>query len=328
MSKKISRVFSCLLVLAISSSLLRAEQQNGREPDSAQVQMHIEASRKAAGTEWIEAWKFFCDPDQKTANKADDPIIEPVKLFDNLYAIGRSTTIIYALDTPDGLILLDAGYANDVEPVLIPGLTKLKLDPKRIKYVVISHGHADHFGGAKYLQEQYGARIYVTAADWDAIERAPAAGAGPGVMPPKRDLSILENQPIVLGQTKLTSVFLPGHTPGTVALIFSVKDRGKAHTVGYLGAPMLIPPPDPQVQQHIQSLRRFGEIARKMKVDVELLNHPMMDGMAAKITKLQGRASGGPNPFVVGVESYQRFLTVSSECLESVLARRADKRAR
>lgn len=86
---------------------------------------------------------------------------------------------------------------------------------------------------------------------------------------------------------------------------------------------MLIPPPDPQVQQHVASLQHFSEIGRNMKVDVELLNHPMMDGTAAKLARLQTRTASGPNPFVVGWDSYQRFLTVSAECLKGVLGRRA-----
>jgi hypothetical protein len=137
---------------------------------------------------------------------------------------------------------------------------------------------------------------------------------------------IAEGQGVTLGEETVTPVFLPGHTPGTIALVFPVKERGKTHMAGLLGAPMLIPPPDEQVQQHIHSLEHFGDIARRMSADVELLNHPMMDGTAAKLAKLQTRPAGGPNPFAVGVASYQRFLTVSEECLKGVLARRADLR--
>jgi metallo-beta-lactamase class B len=137
---------------------------------------------------------------------------------------------------------------------------------------------------------------------------------------------IAEGQPLTLGEETITPVALPGHTPGTVALIFGVKDRGKAHVAGLLGAPMLIPPPDEQVQRHINSLEHFGDIGRQMKVDVELLNHPMMDGAASKLARLQTRTNG-PNPFVIGWNSYQRFLTVSSECLKGVLVRRAEARA-
>ena len=34
-------------------------------------------------------------------------------------------------------------------------MKKVGLNPADIKYVVVSHGHLDHAGGAKYLQEHY-----------------------------------------------------------------------------------------------------------------------------------------------------------------------------
>ena len=119
---------------------------------------------------------------------------EPTKIFDNVYLVGREGAEVYAVTTPDGIILFDAGSPADVEPVVIPGLQKLGLDPAKIKIVIVSHGHADHFGGASYLQEHYGAHIYIGAADWDLLEHPPAGRGGekqkkgPGPPLPKHDM--------------------------------------------------------------------------------------------------------------------------------------------
>ena len=309
-----------LFAIVVGSLLAYAQEAPAPRPDSPEVKAHVELARKAAGDEWAEAFAFFCAADQRTANRVDDPVIVPTQVFDNLYAIGRTSTIVYAIKTSEGIILIDAGYQNDVEPVLLAGMKTLSLDPATIRHVIVTHAHADHFGGAKYLQDRYGAHVWISAADWDVMERPPAPT-------PKRDMVIAEGQPLTLGDETVTPVFLPGHTPGTIALVFPVKDRGKAHVAGLLGAPMLIPPPDEQVQQHVHSLEHFGDIARRMNVDVELLNHPMMDGTSAKLARLQTRTPGGPNPFVVGAPSYQRFLTVSEECLKGVLVRRAEAKA-
>jgi metallo-beta-lactamase class B len=51
--------------------------------------------------------------------------------------------------------------------MLMPGLRGLGADPKTIRYVVVTHGHDDHFGGARYLADRYGARVRMSPADWD-----------------------------------------------------------------------------------------------------------------------------------------------------------------
>ena len=50
-------------------------------------------------------------------------------------------------------------------------MKKLGLDPAQIKYVIVSHGHGDHSGGAKYLQDKFGARVILSEADWDLLDR-------------------------------------------------------------------------------------------------------------------------------------------------------------
>jgi metallo-beta-lactamase class B len=316
-----------VLAVFVGAAITAAQQgpPGGAPPpaDSPEVKAHVEAARKAAGDEWAEAFAFYCAQDQRTANRPDDPVIRPTQIFDNLYAIGRTSTIVYAIKTPEGVILIDAGYQSDVEPVLLAGMRELGLDPASIRHVIVTHGHADHFGGAKYLQDTYGARVWVTETDWASMERPPAPGRTATPIP-RRDMVMAEGQAISLGGQTVTPVSLPGHTPGTVALIFGVADRGTPHVAGLLGAPILIPPPDPQLQQHLNSLQHFADVARTMNVDVELLNHPLMDGTSGKLTRLQARAPNGPNPFVIGWSSYQRFLTATTECLRGVLGRRAD----
>jgi metallo-beta-lactamase class B len=48
---------------------------------------------------------------------------------------------------------------EEARDILVPNMRALGLDPARIKYVVLTHGHGDHWGGAKYLQDTFGARV-------------------------------------------------------------------------------------------------------------------------------------------------------------------------
>lgn len=298
------------------------------KPDTPAVTRHIDAARKAAGTEWTQAVEFICAVNPNRANRPDDPLIEPTKVFDNVYAIGRLGTVVWTITTSEGIVLIDSGYADQLETVLLPGLRKLGLDPANVKYVLLGHGHGDHFGGAPYFQQR-GARVVSSAADWDLMEAPPAPARGGSAAPaapaaPKRDVVAVEGQPIVVGDGKFTPVLIPGHTAGSLGYIFPVKDGSRTHMAGLFGGSILIPGriPDEGLQQYIRSIQHFGDVARKMNVDVELQNHPLYDGLEMKLERLKARGARQPHPFVVGRQGYQRFLTAMTECTRAQIERR------
>ena len=294
--------------------------------DSVQVKADIEKAKKNAGAVWAEEAHFFCEAPH--GNSPNDPPLEPTKIFDNMYVIGRSGTAVYAITTSAGIMLIDTGYQNEVEPVLLAGMKKAGLDPAQIKVILLGHGHADHFGGAPYLQEHYSAHVYLTQADWNLMENPPPAPGkapkGPPPVLPKHDMVITEGQPIVLGDEKVTPFAIPGHTPGSTGFIFPVKDNGKTHMAAMyagtiLGAGAIS---DEGLQQYMKSIAHFKEETRKAKVDVEVQNHPLYDGLTEKLEKLKSRKKGEPNPFVVGEANYQKFLDVMSACMQANIDRR------
>ena len=105
-----------------------------------------------------------------------------MKVFDNLYFLGQTEYSVWAVTTSAGIILIDAIFDYSVDDEVAGGLKALGLDPATIKYVIISHGHADHSGGAKYLQDRFNAHVLLTAADWDLLDRSSGTK-------PKRDWS-------------------------------------------------------------------------------------------------------------------------------------------
>ena len=112
----------------------------------------------------------------------------------------------------------------------------------------------------------------------------------------------MEGQAITVGDVEFTPVLIPGHTPGSLGYVFPVKDGGRTHTAGLFGGSILIPGriPDEGLQQYIKSVEHFGDVARRMNVDVELQNHPLYDGFEAKLERLKAGRAGQPHPFVVG----------------------------
>jgi len=139
------------------------------------VQAHLDAAKAAAGSDFAGVYSRICreavppdpppTPPQRGAaagrgRQSGPPArdtwhADPVKVFDNLYFLGQTEFSVWAIKTSEGLILIDAIFDYSVDDEVAGGLRTLGLDPATIKYVVISHGHADHSGGAKYLQDHF-----------------------------------------------------------------------------------------------------------------------------------------------------------------------------
>jgi metallo-beta-lactamase class B len=311
-------VFTALFPVA-----MRAQAQETK-PDSDAVRALIEKTRKAGGSMWSDEVRFFCEAPRP--NRPDDPVIAPTKIFDNLYVIGNSGTAAYVVQTTDGLLMIDSLGANQVETQLLPGFRALGLDPAQVKVILIGHGHADHFGGAPYMQEHFGSKVYISAADWDLMEH-PSASAqlkGPPPVLPKHDQVVAEGQPVVLGDLKVMPVAVPGHTPGSMGYIFPVKDGGKTRMAAIYAGTILTPNiiSDQGLETYLQSVKHFQAETKKAKVEVEIQNHPLMDPIQTKLDRLKARKAGAPNPFVVGQAGYQKFLDVMAGCTEVNIARR------
>jgi len=305
------------------------------KPDSPQVKAAIEQLRSASGPRWSYAVHFWCE--EPRANRPDDPPIPPTKILDNVFAIGNSGTTVYVIRTSAGLMMIDALGAGDaaattaqLDSQLLPGFQKLGLDPAQVKIVLVTHGHADHFGGSSYFQEHYGSKVYVSTADWNLMEHPPARGgggrgpAGPPTALPKHDAELHDGDTITLGDFKLTALAVPGHTPGSMGFVFPVKDSGKSHTAALFGGAWLTPQilSDEALATFQMSVQHFEQATRRAKVDVLLQNHMLMDPIQPKLDALAARKQGEPNPFVVGPAEYQKFLAVMDGCTRVNVMRR------
>jgi metallo-beta-lactamase class B len=306
------------------------------------IESHVAAAKAAAGQDHVALFDGLCAPPAPRrpapAAPARPPApppasewhVEPAKVFDNLYFVGEKDYSAWAVTTSDGIILIDAIYHYSVDEQVVKGLAKLGLDPRTIKYVVISHGHADHAAGASLLQDRFGAKIVMSEEDWDLIGRD--RGSWPK---PKRDVVATDGQKLTLGDTTLTLYKTPGHTLGTLSTLVPVRDRGAPHLAAawggtafnwQSGSPVYISPARPAkfwYDSYIASARRFRDLVARAGADVLIANHPDFDGTERKLAALARRTLGEPHPYVIGNDAVTRYLTVAEECAQANLLRSA-----
>ena len=184
------------LGLLMAVSLLMGQSAN----DTPEA--HVAIAKTAAGDDYRNLFNFLCTvpgprgggaggasrrrgtqgpPDKSTW------YAEPVKVFDNLYFLGQTEYSVWAVTTSEGIIVIDTIFDYSVEEEVAGGLKKLGLDPASIKYAVVTHPHPDHHGGAKFLQDRYGARVLMSSADWEVLDRADGTK-------PKRDMVAMDGQ--------------------------------------------------------------------------------------------------------------------------------------
>lgn len=138
----------------------------------------------------------------------------------------------HAVAVEGGTLLVDAGLERDAE-ALAGALSAAGVDPAGIALVVLTHGHADHAGGARWLRETYGTPILAGAGDralveagrndrlcpTDATARERLDAAQAETFEPSTP-DILVSEPLDLAELGLAGTVTPvgSHTEGSLVL--------------------------------------------------------------------------------------------------------------
>ena len=243
---------------------------------------------------------------------------EPAKVFDNLYYVGDNHHSMWAVTTSEGIILHDTAFEYMVEAQIIDGLRAFGLDPADIRYVIIGHGHSDHYRGARTLQDRYGARVIMGERDWELIENSNA----PEEVKPRRDLVASDGMELTLGDTTLTLYVTPGHTPGTISTLFPLRDGESRHLGALWGGTAFgfghYADPLEAVSIYRAQADRFRDIVLRARADVHLSSHTNYDQTLEKLKALRFRGPGDPHPFVSS-DAVERYQTVLIECADATL---------
>jgi metallo-beta-lactamase class B len=343
-----ARAHALALALAAAAAIpASGSAQAGRDFD-AEIEAALRSAKTAAGFEHLGTLNRICllpasggentsdtaprsvlDP--STAPPRESWYADPARVFDNLYFVGGSQHSAWAITTTEGIIIIDTIFPYNSEELIIGGLRRLGLDPEDIRYVIISHAHGDHIGGAQMLQERYGARVVMGAPDWDLVERYPNRYQ---TMAPRRDIVATDGMQITLGDATVTTWATPGHTPGTLSYTFTVRENGRPVNVAYSGGTafnFVNNTPNPGIrnfQTYIDSQRHIAEQAARTGATVILSNHSEFDNATTKNRLVAGWRAlqtmgvpAGPHPYINGAESVQRYFQVMQGCARAAQLR-------
>jgi metallo-beta-lactamase class B len=288
-----------------------------------QIETHLAAAKAAAGFDFTGTLARVCIAPQTRPGRDVAPApaparetwyTDPAQVFDNLYFVGTKYHSSWALTSSEGIILIDTLYEYAAEEAIVGGLKKLGLDPASVKYVIISHAHLDHVGGAKLMQDRFGSRIVMGGPDWEMIEKS--VNQYPHGKP-RRDIVATDGQKVSVGDASVTIVPTPGHTPGTLSMLFTVKDHGKPLTVAYSGGTAFNFVNDvPHFDTYIASQRKIAAAAAAANATILMSNHSEFDNAVTKIKMMAARKPGEPHPFDLGAGAVARYFKVLDECAQ------------
>ena len=154
----------------------------------------------------------FCSKFKETVYLSS-MILEILSLMKvHMFVVGRLSTNCYVVSCPETAeaIVIDPGFdvAFEAEKVTsYVGATSLK-----VKFIINTHGHADHISGNGILKTKYSVPICIHECEANCL-----TSQGNNLLP--NNISLENGSLIEFGQVTLKVIHTPGHTPGSISLI-------------------------------------------------------------------------------------------------------------
>ena len=248
--------------------------------------------------------------------------IEPFKVMDDLFYVGPGFVSAWIIPTSEGLIMIDTGQEPYVDTE-IANIQKVGFNAKNVKYILLTHGHLDHFGGANKIKALSGAKVALSGIDCDLMAKSAAARPPrAGDEPPACDVRLKEGDTVTVGNTSMKVYITPGHTPGSTTYEFTTHENGKGYKALVMGGP--------GGQPNLEAAQQFYESAMRLNkfLDVQVaanihswLNgyHYPNGGLLERRDRLAMRKPGDPNPFIDNA-SWRQWVKIAQDGAAKSLA--------
>jgi hydroxyacylglutathione hydrolase len=118
-------------------------------------------------------------------------------------------------NTREGIVVDPGDEIDDIVAVL-------KKHQLKLKYIVITHSHIDHIGGAKKLKEKTGAPVYMNERDLELYKHLDQQAMIIGVPAPEKtdiDVMLRDGDELQCGDIRAGIMHTPGHTQGSICVL-------------------------------------------------------------------------------------------------------------
>lgn len=246
--------------------------------------------------------------------------VKPFKIYGNLYYIGDQKVCAHLIDTGDGLIVFDSGFQHSIH-LMVQAIWELGFNPGDVKYLIHSHEHFDHIGGANDFKDLYGTKLVIGKAGADIFRNRPElvymeACPYPYASIFTPDMELEDGEVFTLGSISIKCVSTPGHSPGVMSFFFDVQEDGKTLRAGYFGGAgynTLYKKALEHDHLPLSNRQLFLDSLQKVRsehVDIVLGNHPRQNETLEKRKKMI--ENPGTNPFLDPGE-WTRFVDTLTE---------------
>jgi glyoxylase-like metal-dependent hydrolase (beta-lactamase superfamily II) len=141
----------------------------------------------------------------------------------------RDDAAVYLVQTSGGAAVIDSGTGRATDRLLM-NIEAAGVLPDQVQWLLLTHCHYDHTGGAAELRTRFGWKVAMHALDAPFLEAGDsqvtaADWYGDRLTPCQVDRRIEDGEQIDLGGQNLSVVYIPGHSPGSVAYVFESRGR-------------------------------------------------------------------------------------------------------
>ena len=224
------------------------------------------------------------------------------KIAGNLYYVGTADLAVYLIRTPQGNILINSDFAEDV-PTVRNSIEQLGFKYSDTKIVLISHAHGDHDGGVGIIQKDTGAQVMVMEGDVAAVE-----SKATGRPAAKVDRVLRDGETVELGGSTLIARLTPGHTKGCTTWTMQVNEGGRTLNAVIIGSPNVnagyVLVGNTNYPTIATDYEKTFRVLKSLPVDLFLGAHGAYFGMKAKY----GRRKSGDARALVDPDGYKAYI--------------------